>query len=563
VKNSSHRVLLFAPRGRDAEVMRKVLDARGVETQVCMTPFDLLRGLQEGAAAAIATEEAFGAVDSTAIDDWLKQQPTWSDFPFVVLRARADPRTRPTPLRALGNVVLLERPVDAETLVRATEVSLRARTRQYQTRDHLQELDAARATVERLNRELESRIESRTQALASANDRLMAEIAERERAQSALVQVQKLEAIGRLTGGIAHDFNNLLQAVSMNLELLVRRSTDPRATALADRARQAIGRGSKLTAQLLSFARVQSLVPKVVDVRALLAEMQDLLAVSVGAAVHIDYDLCDEPAWARLDSGQFEMALLNLAVNARDAMPRGGRLTISTRITADEAGPDSDEPPNVVVTVADQGEGIAPNLLSKVFEPFFTTKPLGSGTGLGLSQVYGFARQSGGSARIVSTQGRGTRVEMVFPRVEAEGGDDERQVVSEGVGSAGRRILVIEDDPEVRRVIVDSLELSGHAVTAAADGVAGLALLDAVEPELLIVDYAMPLMNGADVIKAARAQRPGLPVVLATGYADMAEVGLVVGTQSILTKPFDISALQQAVSLAMQPHEPGEDWHKC
>jgi CheY-like chemotaxis protein len=131
------------------------------------------------------------------------------------------------------------------------------------------------------------------------------------------------------------------------------------------------------------------------------------------------------------------------------------------------------------------------------------------------------------------------------------------------VGSARRRILVIEDDPEVRRVIGDSLELSGHAVTAAADGVAGLALLDAVEPELLIVDYAMPLMNGADVIKAARAQRPGLPVVLATGYADMAEVGLVVGTQSILTKPFDISALQQAVSLAMQPHEPGEDWNKC
>jgi signal transduction histidine kinase/ActR/RegA family two-component response regulator len=555
VKNSSHRVLLFAPRGRDAEVMRKVLDARGVETQVCMTPFDLLRGLQEGAAAAIATEEAFGAVDSTAIDDWLKQQPTWSDFPFVVLRARAHPRTRPTPLRALGNVVLLERPVDAETLVRATEVSLRARTRQYQTRDHLQELDAARATVERLNRELESRIEERTQALASANDRLMAEIAERERAQSALVQVQKLEAIGRLTGGIAHDFNNLLQAVSMNLELLVRRSTDPRATALADRARQAIGRGSKLTSQLLSFARVQSLVPKVIDVRALLAEMQDLLAVSVGAAVHIDYDLCDEPAWARLDSGQFEMALLNLAVNARDAMPRGGRLTISTRISAEEADPDG--APSVVVAVADQGEGIAPNLLSKVFEPFFTTKPLGSGTGLGLSQVYGFARQSGGSARIVSTQGRGTRVEMIFPCVEAGDGDDDRQVLADEVAGARRRILVIEDDPEVRRVIVDSLELSGHAVTAAADGVAGLALLDAVEPELLIVDYAMPLMNGADVIKAARAQRPGLPVVLATGYADMAEVGLVVGTQSILTKPFDISALLQAVSLAMQAHEPG------
>jgi signal transduction histidine kinase len=550
VSNPSYRVLLFAPRGRDADVMRRVLSARGVDTLACMTPIDLLRGLQDGAAAAIATEEAFGAVDSSALDDWLKQQPTWSDFPFVVLRARSEPRGRATPLQALGNVVLLERPINAETLVRATEASLRARRRQYQTRDHLQELGAAQATVQRLNQELESRIEERTRALAAANDRLMAEIAERERAQSALVQVQKLEAIGRLTGGIAHDFNNLLQAVSMNLELLVRKAPDPRSAALAGRARQAIGRGARLTAQLLSFARVQSLVPRVVDVRALLSEMHDLLEVSVGAGVNIEYDLCDEPAWARLDAGQFEMALLNLAVNAKDAMPGGGKLTISARIEADDAN--DSEPTSVVVTVGDQGEGIAPNLLSRVFEPFFTTKPLGSGTGLGLSQVYGFTRQSGGSAKILSTEGHGTRVEMRFPRVEAEAAEVARERVVGDVAGVRRRILVIEDDPEVRRVIVDSLELSGHRVTAAADGVEGLALIDEVDPELLIVDYAMPIMNGAEVIKAARVHRPSLPVVLATGYADMAEVGLVLGTQSILTKPFDINSLQQAVSLAIQ-----------
>jgi CheY-like chemotaxis protein len=326
-------------------------------------------------------------------------------------------------------------------------------------------------------------------------------------------------------------------------------AADPRAAALADRARQAIGRGAKLTAQLLSFARVQSLVPKVVDVKALLLGMQDLLGVSVGSGVHIAYDLCAEPAWARFDSGQFEMALLNLAVNARDAMPGGGELTISTRIAEEDAG--SGKPAQVVVAVADQGQGIAPNLLSKVFEPFFTTKPLGSGTGLGLSQVYGFARQSGGSTRIVSTEGKGTRVEMRFPCVAPEEPVDARDAPSDEAAGASRRILVIEDDPEVRRVIVDSLELAGHRVTAAADGVQGLAMLDEVDPELLIVDYAMPQMNGAEVIAAARTARPGLPVVLATGYADMAEVGRVLGTQSILTKPFDIGALQRAVSLAM------------
>jgi signal transduction histidine kinase/ActR/RegA family two-component response regulator len=553
VKQPLQKVLLFAPRGRDAEVMRKVLGAREIDTMVCMTPAELLFGLQQGASVAIATEEAFDAVESSAIDDWLKQQPTWSDFPFVVLRAR-DVRARAVPLQALGNVVVLERPINTETLVRATTAAVRARERQYQTRDHLEELGAARATVERLNHELESRIEERTRALAAANDRLMAEIAERERAQSALIQVQKLEAIGRLTGGIAHDFNNLLQAVSMNLELLVRMSADPRAAALAKRARNSIGRGSKLTAQLLSFARAQSLVPKVVDVRALLLDMQDLLSVSVGAAVHIDYQLGDGPAWVRLDAGQFEMALLNLAVNAKDAMPRGGKLTVSIGLAEHDDDPGA--PADVVVSVADQGEGIAPNLLSKVFEPFFTTKPLGSGTGLGLSQVYGFAQQSGGSARIWSALGHGTRVDMLFPRVAAESAERDRPATRDEGAGVRRRIVVIEDDAEVRRVIVESLEMAGHSVTAAADGVHGLALVDQVEPELLIVDYAMPMMNGAEVIKAVRARRPGLPVVLATGYADMAEVGLVLGTKSILTKPFDIDELQRAVSLAMQQGDP-------
>jgi signal transduction histidine kinase/ActR/RegA family two-component response regulator len=548
------RVLLLAPRGRDAVVIGKVLRARGIETFKCESHDDLLAGLQSGAAAAIVTEEAFRVVSASAIDDWLKRQPTWSDFPFVVLSTRhtgAPSNDAVNSLHALGNVVLLERPVNADTLLRATQAALRARNRQYETRAHLQELDATRATVERLNRDLESRIDDRTRALAAANDRLMAEIAERERAQTALVQVQKMEAIGRLTGGIAHDFNNLLQVVSMNLEMLSRLSAQPKAVAVADRAKRAVGRGSKLTAQLLSFARAQSLLPKVVDVRELLLGMQELLAVSVGTSIPIEYALSEEPTWARIDAGQLEMAVLNLAVNAKDAMPRGGKLTISTRVVEPEPG--VRESRDVVIAVSDQGVGIAPQLLSKVFDPFFTTKPVGSGTGLGLSQVYGFARQSGGNARISSTPGHGTVVEMLFPWVEADITAAASGLVAENNDTAPRRILVIEDDAEVRRVIVDSLELQGHVVTAAPNGVDGLAALDMQAPDLLIVDYAMPGMNGAEVIKNARAKLPDLPVVLATGYADMVEVGRVLGTQSILIKPFDIAALQTAVGVATKP----------
>jgi signal transduction histidine kinase/ActR/RegA family two-component response regulator len=543
------RVLLHAPRGRDAQVIRDVLDAQRIENVCCASHDEMLALLQEGAAVAIVTEEAFGISPSSPIDSWLRQQPKWSDFPFIVLTTR---RTTPRPLdalrslHALGNVVLLERPVNAETLLRATEAALRARGRQYATRAHLEEIDATRATVERMNRSLESRIGERTRELAEANDRLMAEIAERERAQSTLVQVQKMEAIGRLTGGIAHDFNNLLQIVGMNLEMLSRLATEPKAAAVADRAKRAVSRGSKLTAQLLSFARVQSLLPRVTDVRALLLGMQELLAVSVGSTIRIELDLCDDPSWARLDASQFEMAVLNLVVNAKDAMPGGGLLRLSTRL---EPG-DATARGSVVLAVADQGMGIPAALLSKVFDPFFTTKPVGSGTGLGLSQVYGFARQSGGSARIVSTLGRGTTVEMSFPSVEAASTVSSNDDAGTAVEAIPRRILVIEDDPEVRRVIVDSLELSGHSVTSATNGIDGLAALRKTPPELLIVDYAMPKMNGAEVIKRARERLPNLPVVLATGYADMAEVAGVLGTQSILIKPFDIAALLHAVGQA-------------
>jgi signal transduction histidine kinase len=487
---------------------------------------------------------------------WLTGQPSWSDFPFIVLASReAGTRSRQALrlLQTLGNAFVLERPVHTETLARAVDAAVRARSRQYATRLNLHQLEDTRAEVERLNAQLEERIAARTRELASANDRLMAEIAERERAQAALIQVQKMEAIGRLTGGIAHDFNNLLHVVNMNLDLVARVARDEKVLGIAARAKSAVGRGAKLTGQLLSFARNQSLLPRLTDVNALLEGMRELVVVSVGPAIRVDLRLCEEPAWAVLDANQLEMAVLNLAVNARDAMAAGGTLTVSTQlreITGDGA---QSAVEHVVVSVADTGMGIAPHLLNKVFDPFFTTKPVGSGTGLGLSQVYGFVHQSGGMTALRSQESVGTAVDMLFPvsneRSDAVADCDRPQP---GLGDARhRKVLVIEDDAEVRRAIVESLTMLGYVVTEAADGASGLQALSAGTHDLLIVDYAMPGLNGAEVIARARELVGDIPVILATGYADMAQVGRVLGTQSILVKPFDISTLASAVIKAL------------
>ena len=548
------RVLIHAPRGRDAAVVQSVLAMQKIAAHVCMTDDELLAALDEGAAAAILTEEA---LPHLLADDrlirWLDNQPSWSDFPFVVLATKREGR-RPEKdfrsLHSLGNLVVLERPLNAETLASAADSAVRARRRQYAAREHLEELKRTRSELERLNRELEERILMRTRELSSANDRLMKEINERERAQNALTQVQKMEAIGRLTGGIAHDFNNLLHVVNMNLELVSLYAKEEKVKPVVDRAKSAARRGARLTNQLLSFARSQSLLPKLTRVNQLINGMKDLLEISVGSGVEVEFDLCEEDASVVLDPSQLEMAILNLAVNSRDAMPEGGKLKITTgtRYLDD----DRDLPPGdyVLLSVSDAGSGIPAGILAKVFDPFFTTKPVGRGTGLGLSQVYGFARQSGGTARIRSTEGVGTTVEMWFPEADAEAEEEvvDRQAPAIPALAGACHILVVEDDPDVRRVIVECLSLIGYKVTEAANGSEALAHLAAVKPDLLVVDYAMPDMTGAEVISEARKVIGDVPVILATGYADMAAVERLAGRPRILRKPFDIAQLGDAVN---------------
>ena len=547
------RVLIHAPRGRDAQVVQRVVEGMGLQALACTSHAELLVRLTEGAAAALLTQEALLDLPANGLPDWLAHQPSWSDFPFIVLATReASSRRVLSAQQALGNVIVLERPVRTETLARATDAAVRQRRRQYATRLHLEQLEAARAEVEHLNAQLEVRITSRTHELASANDRLMAEIAERERAQAALLQAQKMEAIGRLTGGIAHDFNNLLHVVQMNLDLLGRVSKEARVGDIVTRAKGAVGKGSRLTGQLLSFARNQSLLPRLTDVGALIEGVRELVMVSVGPQVAVHITPCPHSCWAKLDANQLEIAILNLAVNARDAMPAGGTLRIASE-RRDTPGSGLPDGPYVVVTVQDTGTGIPAHVIGKVFDPFFTTKPVGSGTGLGLSQVYGFAKQSGGLAFIHSDEGQGTRVEMLFPASNERLGEELAQAEMPDTPFAGgrHRVLVVEDDAEVRRVIAESLDLLGCTVMQAVDGAAGLAALEGARPDLLVVDYAMPNMNGAEFIAQARARIGDVPVVLATGYADMAEVGRVLGTQSILIKPFDIATLARAVRQAL------------
>jgi signal transduction histidine kinase/ActR/RegA family two-component response regulator len=552
------RVLIHAPRGRDAAVIRSVVEAQQ-RAEVCDTQDQLLAGLDKGAAAAVITEEAL--LDESlaqALAAWLTAQPSWSDFPFIVLATRQPGRRSAqavTTLHSLGNVILLERPLNAETLASAADAAVRARQRQYATRQYLDEISSTRSEMELLNSQLEARILERTRELASANDRLMKEIAEREKAQAALTQVQKMEAIGRLTGGIAHDFNNLLHVVNMNLELVSMYAKEEKVKPVVERAKSAARRGAKLTGQLLSFARSQSLSPRLTCVNKLLLGMKDLLEISAGPGVQIEYELGEKVAAVVIDSSQLEMAVLNLAVNSRDAMPHGGMLTVST------ANHQRDAPEGelkvggyVVVKVVDTGEGIPAHLLNKVFDPFFTTKPVGSGTGLGLSQVYGFVRQSGGLAFIKSESGRGTAVELHFPVAPADAEERwEPLPVDPPVRPVNpHKILVVEDDADVRRVIVECLSLIGYCVTEAPNGADGLAAISVAKPDLLMVDYAMPDMTGAEVISRAREMVGDLPVILATGYADMAAVERLAGKPAILRKPFDINTLGDAVAGALE-----------
>jgi signal transduction histidine kinase/ActR/RegA family two-component response regulator len=568
------RLLIVAPHGRDAEVMAAVLQRDGLACETLPDVARLTASIEAGAGAAILAEEALHGQDGSdragaALQAWLERQQPWSDFPFIVLLAKAvgpahaGNRAR---LATLGNLILLERPLNAETLRSAAASALRARRRQYQARAVLADrertaasLGQSQAALVALNETLESRIDERTRALAQANDRLMNEVIERERVQQAMVQYQKMEAIGRLTGGIAHDFNNLLNVVQGSMDLILLKSQDEFVRARAEIARRSCQRGGKLTGQLLAFARNQSLDLREIDLQALFDGVRELVATSLGSSIRLGFEVAPDCPGALADANQMEMALLNLAINARDAMPDGGRIDFSAAPATPPAGflPDGEY---VRIAVADSGAGMAPDILAKVFEPFFTTKGVGKGTGLGLSQVYGMAQQSGGGARIQSEPGQGTTVE-IWLRAAGAAGAALPAAAPARVRLATRpaRILIVEDDDFVRESMVSSLEALGHQVTQAADGAAGLCALEGAAPELLITDYLMPGITGAELMERARALYPQLPMIIATGYADMKAIEQALGDGLLLRKPFQLAELALSVERALANRRALED----
>ncbi|HET9148210.1 MAG TPA: ATP-binding protein, partial [Acetobacteraceae bacterium] len=400
-----------------------------------------------------------------------------------------------------------------------------------------------------LNETLERRVEERT--------------AELQHAEAALRQVQKMEAVGQLTGGIAHDFNNMLTGISGALELLETRLEAGRTDDMRryiSAAVTASQRAASLTQRLLAFARRQPLDPKRVQVERLVPEMDELLRRSLGPAIALEIVMA--PAlWPILcDPNQLESAILNLAINARDAMPQGGRLVIeAANAELDEAysrmqGGEVKPGQYVAISVTDTGSGMSKDLMGKVFEPFFTTKPIGQGTGLGLSMLYGFIRQSEGHVHLYSEEGQGTTFKLYFPRywsrIEEEGAEKPASAAGPALGE-GRTVLVVEDEATVRMLITETLEDLGHRTIEAADGPSGLGMLQSGRRiDLLITDVGLPGLNGRQVADAGRLVRPGLKVLFITGYAHNAAVGqgeaLEAGME-IMTKPFALNDLAARV----------------
>ncbi|OFA02140.1 blue-light-activated protein [Duganella phyllosphaerae] len=555
------RILILAPHGRDAEVIHQVLLRDGFSGGAVANVEALVTGLQQGAGACVIAEEALRDSSVKQLLAWLGTQEPWSDFPFVVLVARGGGHTQAarSTFDQLGNIILLERPLNAETLRSAAASGLRARRRQYEARRILAErtlasdsLRDSRAELLQLNETLESRIEERTRALAQANDRLMNEVIERERVQLAMVQLQKMEAVGRLTGGIAHDFNNLLNVIQGSMDLILLLSQDANARNKAEVARRACERGAKLTSQLLAFSRNQRLNLRATPVRAMFDGVRELMATSLGSGVKLEFDVADDVGLVMADTNQMEMALLNLAINARDVMPDGGKLTVSASTASP---PEGLLPPGRYcrIAVTDNGPGIDPAIVGKVFEPFFTTKSVGKGTGLGLSQVYGMAQQSGGTARIVNAEGGGTTIEIWLQLAQqAEAEASAPVAIAPKPAGDGVRILVVEDDKSVRQSMVELLETLGYQVSQADDGEAGLRELRRAKPHLMITDYLMPGMTGAQLVAAANVEFPGLPMIIATGYADMEAIDAVIGDNTVLRKPFHLGQLAATVDHALR-----------
>jgi signal transduction histidine kinase/ActR/RegA family two-component response regulator len=540
-------VLIFAPVGRDASASADLLRRIGLEPCICPDYPALVEGIQAGAGAVFVAEEGLFGKDLEPLADWVATQPAWSDLPFVVLTSQQNQPAvaawRQRLVETLRNVSLLERPVQGITLTSAVRAAVRARSRQYEVRDLLSERERAAQRLEQL-------VVERTGELEAANIALLGQMEERSRVEETLRQAQKIEALGQLTGGVAHDFNNLLMVIAGGLDMLDRSADPRRRQRLMTSMRQAAQRGASLTRQLLAFSRRQPLAPEAIDLRRQIGAMSELLGRSLRGDVDVRLDFADDLWPVAVDPGELELVVLNLAVNARDAMPEGGLITLRARNIPAAAAADGDF---VELAVIDTGTGISEEVMARVFDPFFTTKDIGKGSGLGLAQVHGFAVQSGGSVRLESAPGAGTRVILLLPRSTQPAAAVRRDVVNFQVDTALAepiaRVLLVEDDDEVASLVAAMLEQLGYAVTRAASARAALeAVGDGRHVDVVFSDVMMPgRMSGVELVRELRRRRPELPALLTSGFAEASRRAADEEGVPILSKPYQISDLAVAL----------------
>ena len=490
-------------------------------------------------------------MDGFELAEFMRGNERTRHVPIMFLTAGTTDNQRRFRGYEAGAVDFIQKPLEADVLRSKAGIFFELHR---QRREILRQSQALAQSAERL----ELQVRERTAELQVALEQLRAETAERERAEASLRQAQKMEAVGQLTGGIAHDFNNMLTGIIGSLDLMRRRIAADQLDAIdryMDAATVSAERAASLTQRLLAFSRRQSLDPQPLDAGALIRSMTQLIEHALPEQVSLRLALGDDLPCALADANQLENAILNLALNARDAMPDGGTLTIGTEFADVGAAHVATRPGLpvgrfIVVSVSDTGTGMAPELLDKVFEPFFTTKPQGQGTGLGLSMVYGFAQQSGGSVRIHSQPGLGTSVKLYLPVTDAAPAVADEPTLAAPRG-AGERVLVVEDDPAVRMLVREVLEELHYEAVELADPIRAVPLLASdARIDLMISDVGMPGMNGRELADIARQHRPELPILFITGYAEHATLraGFLSPGMTMITKPFSLDALATRIS---------------
>ncbi|WAH61459.1 ATP-binding protein [Pseudomonas silvicola] len=554
--------MVLAPLGRDSQVALSIIGEAGYHGEAAGTLNELCAHLRDGAGMAVIAEEAFNGADIAPLVAYLQQQPAWSDLPIVLITHHGGPDHPPSMRlgKQLGNVTFLERPFHPVALVSLVSTAIRGRRRQYEARDRLHDLgesqqrlqsalDAGRLGEERLrqlNETLEQQVQERT-----------AQVLQNE---EALRQSQKMEAVGQLTGGIAHDFNNMLTGIIGSLELMRRRLSRGKTQDLGnliDLGITSANRAAGLTHRLLAFSRRQSLDSQPVEMNRLVLAMDELLQRSLDESIRLDMHL-DPGLWvAEADPHQLESALLNLVINARDAMPNGGDLVVETsNHTLDEAYTRQQGAlavgDYVRLSVRDNGCGMPQSVINRAFDPFFTTKPIGQGTGLGLSMIYGFSKQSRGHVAIESQIGKGTTVNLYLPRFKGDTPVTSPQPAGEvHRARSGETVLVVEDDSAVRLLVCEVLRELGYAYLEAAEASGALPVLNSPQRiDLLVSDVGLPGgMNGRQLAEIGRQLRPGLKVLFVTGYAEHAAVrgGFLDAGMQMITKPFTFDRLTAKV----------------